>query len=101
VRLQEAAMNVAPFAILWAVIALSVAMLALFRKLVAQREDDILHLSEGSGQLIETQNQVARKLDAIDHWGKILTVVGVVYGLVLIAVYAYQFWQENTTYLVR
>jgi hypothetical protein len=101
VRLQEAAMNVAPFAILWAVLAISVVMLALFRKVVAQQEDDILHLSEGSGRLVESQSQVARKLDAIDHWGKILTVIGVVYGLVLIGVYTYQFWQENTTYLVR
>jgi hypothetical protein len=38
---------------------------------------------------------VAQKLDLIDKWGKIVTVVTVVYGLIIGALYVYQSWMQN------
>jgi hypothetical protein len=35
---------------------------------------------------------VAHKLEVIDKWGKILTAITVIFGLVLGALYLYQSW---------
>ena len=59
-----------------------------WRKMVASHEDDSLHvLQQGS---VAQQVTVAQKLEVIDKWGKILTIVTVVFGLILGAVYIYQ-----------
>jgi len=39
---------------------------------------------------------VAHKLDQIDKWGKILTVIALVYGVILGAAYAYQAWIQTS-----
>jgi uncharacterized membrane protein len=41
------------------------------------------------GTLTTAQTSLAQKLDVIDKWGKILTVVTVVVGLLIAAVYIY------------
>jgi hypothetical protein len=35
---------------------------------------------------------VAQKLDQIDKWGKTLTVITAVFGIVLVGIYVYQSW---------
>jgi hypothetical protein len=54
------------------------------RKVVAAKEDDQLHVLHGA---TAQQSSVAAKLDVIDKWGKILTVIAVVFGLVIGALY--------------
>jgi hypothetical protein len=42
------------------------------------------------------QVAIANKLDQIDKWGKILTVIAVVFGLLVGAAYVYQVWVQST-----
>jgi uncharacterized membrane protein len=78
--------NLTPFLAIWSLIALAVLVLLAMRKAVASKEDDTLHVMHGT---VAEQTQVATRLDAIDKWGKILTVVAVVFGLALAAAYIY------------
>jgi len=41
---------------------------------------------------------LAHRLEMIDKWGKMLTVVVAVYGLALGAIYLYQAWKFVPTY---
>ncbi|MGA3015552.1 MAG: hypothetical protein ABSF62_00435 [Bryobacteraceae bacterium] len=82
-----------PFLYFWIVLALAVLGLLVWRKVVASHEDDTLHVLDGGGA---DQTVVAHKLDQIDKWGKILTVIALVYGVILGAAYAYQAWIQTS-----
>ena len=85
-------MNLMPFAVIWACLAMAVLGLALYRKLVTRNEDDYVHVADGEAKLIPQQVATAHTLDVIDHWEKILMIVAVVAGVLLGAAYLYQFW---------
>ena len=90
-------MSLLPFLILLVLMALSVLALFIWRKAVARNEDDQLHvLAAGSPQTAQ-QAAVAQKLELIDKWGKILTIVTVVFGLIVGGLYLWQSWIQNTT----
>ena len=82
--------------IAWAVLTLVVISLAVARKIAARRDDEYVHLAVGEAAAISQQVAVAEKLDKIDHWGKTLTVVDVVFGLVLVALACFNAWQQST-----
>jgi hypothetical protein len=42
------------------------------------------------------QVDIAHKLDVVDKWGKLLTVIAAVYGLLLALAYTYQTWIRAT-----
>ena len=86
--------NFTPWMILWAALALAVLVMAGYRKIVSVREDDTLHL----GNPWESAHQVviSHKLEHIDKWGKLLTVVAAIYGLLLAIAYTYQTWVQAT-----
>ena len=79
-------MNVIPLVIIWVVLALVVLALFLWRQAIAREEDDSLHVMHGT---TTSQTVLSQKLDVIDKWGKILTVVTVVLGLLIAAAYIY------------
>jgi hypothetical protein len=81
-----------PFVVLWALLALAVIGLIIYRRIVSAGEDDMIHVSDAAGAVASQQVSVSQKLDQIDKWGKALTVVVVVYGVVLAGVYVYQSW---------
>jgi hypothetical protein len=83
--------------IVWVVLTVFVISLALIRKFTARNEDDLVHLSGSPEPVIEKQFTVARQLDTIDHWGKLLTVVDVVFGFALVAVTLFSTWQHTLT----
>ena len=85
-------LDLRPFMVLWGVLAVAVLVLLAWRKSVAKNEDDSLHLSVGNAA--HQQTTIAQKLDQIDKWGKTLTVITVIYGLLLAAVYLYQGWMR-------
>ncbi len=87
--------NITPFAVLWALLAIVVLGLIAYRKMVASHEDETLHLS--ADNYASQQTTVAHKLDVIDKWGKLLTAIAVVYGLVLAGIYTYQTWLSSGT----
>src|SRR5581483_12317044 len=84
-----------PFAVLWAMIALTVLGLLVYRRMVASHDDETLHLS-GADTAIQ-QSVIAHKLEVIDKWGKLLTAIAVVYGLILAGLYTYYTWLSSGT----
>jgi len=87
--------NLIPHVVIVAILALVVGGLALYRKTIASHEDDTVHLT-GGGEAVQEQMAVAAKLNAIDKWGKLLTVVLVIYGLVVVGLYVYQMWEQSS-----
>ena len=83
-------MTFTPFVVIWAVFAIAVLALALTRQLMAFRENDTIHLSDAQSGLITEQMALLNHLRVIDRWGKILTVVAALMGLVLAGIYLYQ-----------
>lgn len=81
--------------VLWIILALGVVGLALYRKLLATHEDDIVHVTSGENRLLTQQVTFAQKLEKIDFWGKSLTIVLVVYGLILGAWILYELWEQS------
>ena len=79
-------MNYLPLLSVWIVLALVVLALFVWRQSVARNEDDSLHVMHGA---LAPQTAVAQKLDVIDKWGKILTVITVISGLLIAAAYVY------------
>jgi len=87
--------NLLPFAIAWGVLAVIVLSLALMRRNISSHEDDTIHLS-ASGAAIDQQVSMAKKLESIDRWGKILTVVLAVSGIALAILYGMQLWDATS-----
>jgi hypothetical protein len=81
------------FTVIWIVLAIATVALALYRKLIAMHEEDYIHLGAGEERHIPKQVAMARRLNVIDHWGKTLTVITMVFGLMLAAFFLYQQWQ--------
>lgn len=79
-------MNYLPLLAVWIVLALVVLALFVWRQSIARNEDDSLHVMHGA---LAPQTSMAQKLDVIDKWGKILTVITVVSGLLIAAAYVY------------
>jgi hypothetical protein len=75
-------------------LALVVVAMALYRRSISVKDEETLHLSDPS----ESAHQVviAHKLEHVDKWGKVLTIVAVVYGVLLAVAYTYQTWVQAT-----
>jgi len=90
-------MNFIPLLVLWSLLAVTVLALFVWRKTVATKEDDNLHIMDGSSvEKNALQEVVAQKLDRIDKWGKLVTIVVVVYGLILGGLFAWQGWIQSS-----
>jgi len=81
----------------WVALAIAVLGLALYRKWIASRDDDSIHIS-GDGLVLEEQKVLSNKLEVIDRWGKTLTIVTVVFGLALMAAAVYIAWQQQPVF---
>jgi hypothetical protein len=88
-------MTLVPFIVLWGVLAVGVLALIVWRKAVGRNEDDTLHLLHGDA--LPQQATVAHKLEVIDRWGKTLTIVTVIFGILIAAIFVYQTWVQTTT----
>ena len=84
-----------PMTVLWGLMAVSVAVLAVMRKMAAKGESDVLHPDDKAFE--DRQMSIAQRLEKIDHWGKIVTVVTVVYGLCVLSVHLYNVWMQGQT----
>jgi hypothetical protein len=89
-------MSLLPFVVLWVALAAAVGALAVYRNKLAGSSDELIHIEDTSADLSARQEIVAKKLEVIDKWGKILTVVAAVFGLVLVAAWVYQVWQSSS-----
>jgi hypothetical protein len=76
----------------WAGLAVVVLGMAAYRFLLVHHEDTTLDIFESSAAASH-QGKVFRKAGAVERWGKVLTVVVVLYGLVLGGAYLFHIWQ--------
>ena len=83
-----------PIVMIWVVLGVATLGLALYRKLISANEEDLVHLADGEQSQIPGQVTLARKLDAIDRWGKILTVVTLLLGVAIGIAFMYQAWND-------
>ena len=90
-------MKMVPFILGWSVLGLVVLALAIYRLAVGGREDDSLHMMAGEAPIIAHQQRLGKRIEHIEAWGKSLTALLVVYGLVLAAIYLYHLWQVSNT----
>jgi len=90
-------MNMVPYIVGWAVLGIFVLALAIYRSAVAGHEDDSLHVMAGEAPIIAQQQRLGKKIEHIEAWGKSLTALLVLYGLVLAAIYLYHAWQVSNT----
>ena len=79
-------MSVTVYLWFWALLAIGVLALALFRQLLTRGECIILHVRNAEASMVEHQVALARKLDFVERWGKRLTLI---LGLYSLAVPAY------------
>jgi len=82
-------MTLIALGVLFGSFGLMTAALGLYRKILSMREDDYIHVSPADEKLIPQQLEMASKMSRIDHWGEVLTVVTVAFGLILGAAYLY------------
>jgi hypothetical protein len=88
-----------PLIIGWAVLALVVLVLAMRRKSISSQEDDVIHLSGGEAaeEAAKKQVAIAARLDAIDKWGKLLTIVLAASGLLIACYYLYVLFTSKSS----
>ncbi|HWE52539.1 MAG TPA: hypothetical protein VG273_22280 [Bryobacteraceae bacterium] len=82
-------MTLTPLVVAWAVLAIGVIGLAIFRSIAGLHEDDNVHLAAGEQDMIPKQIAFFNTMERIDRWGKSLTVVTAAFGLVLASIYIY------------
>jgi hypothetical protein len=85
--------NFLPFLIVWAALAVTVVILFLYHRTIARQEDAHLDVLE-TAAVAQQQVALDHKLEVVDKWGKILTAVVVVYGVILAGLYLVQSWQQ-------
>ena len=88
-------MNFFPLFLIWVAMTVIVLVLALYRKILADRDVPFIHVLDDDAVMVPQQASATKKLDHVDRWGKILTIIAVVYGLALAAAYMYRAWQTT------
>jgi hypothetical protein len=81
-----------PFLILWLIVIAGVVVLAFRRRSVALQEDPALHLGMAHASTAAEQVAVAKKLEQIDKWVKLLIIIAVAFGILLAAAALYKAW---------
>ena len=89
-------MNLTVYIWTWAILAVVVLCLAMYRFALAGHEDESVHISPVESHKIVEQKQVFGKLNRVEFWGKLLTVVVILYGLVIAGVYLYHSWLQSS-----
>lgn len=88
-------MSLIPFIVLWGILALSVIAMIVWRQALGRQEDDTLHVLHG--EALPHQAAVAHKLDVIEKWGKTLTIITVIFGILIALLFVYQTWVQTST----
>jgi hypothetical protein len=79
----------------WIPLVVVVGVLAIYRNMMASHEDETIHVLDGDAPQVAAQAKLSRKLEVIERWGKILTTIVVVYGLIIGVMYLYYVWQQG------
>lgn len=91
--------NFLPYLIVWIMLAVTVTALFLYHMLVGHQEDETMKFGldvQEPVAVAQQQTVLEHKLAITDKWGKILTVITVVYGVALAVLYVYQTWEQGS-----
>jgi hypothetical protein len=88
-----------PHIVAWAVLTTVVVFLAIYRRKIGSTVDERLHVLDSDVAVVPVQAAVARKLAVVDRWGKILTVVVILYLLGIAVTYLYMAYRDVGTKL--
>ncbi len=83
-----------PWLIGWGIVTTAVVALALYRATLTLHEVSGVHLS-GDPHIPEVQAATARRLQMVDLYGKVLTVVSTVVILAIAGIYGYQVYMKG------
>ena len=73
----------------WVLVVTVVLLLAAYRMLVTRGSYTVLHVRRSELSLIPQQIMQDQRLDRIDWWGQVMTVVALASGLVIAGIYLY------------
>ena len=76
--------------ILWIVIAAALAIVFVYRKIVENSVDELVHVSDVSDAVLNKQETTARTIQQLDRVVMILAILFIVYGLALGGLQIYQ-----------
>ncbi len=82
-------MSFTPFIVILGVLVLVILGLLIYRRSLTAWEDDTIHVLNGEEKTVAEQEALARKVEVVDRWGKILTVIVVLGGLALAFAYVW------------
>jgi hypothetical protein len=82
--------------VIWAVLATVVVFLALYRRRLYMKTDELLHVLDAEAPLVATQNEIGKKLEKVDFWGKTLTVIVGLYALAIAGMYIYRLFTDTS-----
>ncbi len=82
--------------VIWAVLATVVVFLALYRRRLYMKTDELLHVLDAEAPLVATQVEIGKKLEKVDFWGKTLTVIVGLYALAIGGMYLYKLFTDTT-----
>ena len=85
-----------PFLIGWTVLLVVAIGLYTCRRRVARQDDETIHVLDSDADKVAQQVVVAKKLDVLDRWVKLASILVVVSGLVLGALYIYAAWVASS-----
>jgi len=85
-----------PYFIAWVVLAIVLLVIAMYRRVIVEHEDDTIHIADE--RLTHDQEAMAKKVSRIDFWGKLLTIILIVWGVVMGAIYIYLGWAQSGAY---
>ena len=76
-------------ALAWSALVALVLALAAYRFALARGEYTVLHVRKSELSLIPSQVRTATLLNRVDWWGRLLTAIALVAGLLVLALYLY------------
>ena len=88
-----------PYIASWAALTTVVVILAIYRRKLDLKVDVSLHVLDSEASSIPMQSEVAKRLAVVDRWGKILTVIAVLYLLGIAAAYIYGSFTDTSVRL--
>lgn len=89
-------MNLTPLVMIWAVLAAVIVILLIYRSRLSRQEDETLHVLDSDFTKVSQQMTVAQKLSVVERWGKILTIIAVLYGLALLGLFLWDAWERSS-----
>ena len=88
-------MRLSTYVVIWSCLSMVVLALAMVRYIASLHEDNNIHIGNGQASLISKQVAYFSRVEGVERWGKSLTVIALVGGLALAALYLNQVFQGN------